>query len=148
MEPAAHLAPVQPSWLPPRLSAALLRGARGRCPRCDTRGLFPRFLKPAHRCRLCGQDWTLHSADDFPPYVSILLTGHLMAPVIILLAERETLPLWATLAIAMVLAGALLIAFLQPAKGAIIALQWWLGMHGFAASPGRAQAEAAFGTGE
>jgi hypothetical protein len=24
-----------------------------------------------------------------------------------------------------------MIGFLQPAKGAIIALQWWFGMHGF-----------------
>jgi hypothetical protein len=25
----------------------------------------------------------------------------------------------------------MLFALLQPAKGAIIALQWWIGMHGF-----------------
>jgi uncharacterized protein (DUF983 family) len=25
----------------------------------------------------------------------------------------------------------MLLAFLQPAKGAVIAMQWWNGMHGF-----------------
>ena len=37
-----------------------------------------------------------------------------------------------SLGIAMALAAALMLAFLQPAKGATIALQWWIGMHGFA----------------
>ena len=48
----------------------------------------------------------------------------------------------AKIALAMVLAGALMLALLQPAKGAIIALQWWMGMHGFRPA-GRDEAPAA-----
>jgi len=36
--------------------------------------------------------------------------------------------------------GSVLVLPFTPAKGAVIALQWWLGLHGFAASPGKALA--------
>jgi len=54
-----------------------------------------------------------------------------MAPVIIALVQETALPLPALAAIIVPLMLALMILFLQPAKGAIIALQWWFGMHGF-----------------
>lgn len=110
---------------------AMARGARGRCPRCKEATLFHRFLKPRARCPSCGQDWTHQQADDFPAYVSILVTGHLMAPLIIALVRDTGLSVAALVAIILPLAMALMIALLQPAKGAIIALQWWFGMHGF-----------------
>lgn len=118
------------SHLPATHWAAILRGVRGHCPRCDAKHLFPRFLKPTALCPGCGQDWTLHQADDFPPYVSIIITGHIMAPVLIEVGSSD-LPLWAMMTISMVVAGVLLLGLLQPAKGGIIALQWWMGMHGF-----------------
>ncbi|WP_341785919.1 DUF983 domain-containing protein [Sphingobium vermicomposti] len=90
-----------------------------------------RFLKPVRQCPHCHQDWTPQQADDFPAYVSILITGHLMAPVIIALVRDTQLPLGALVAIVLPLAIILMIALLQPAKGAIIAVQWWFGMHGF-----------------
>jgi len=132
--------PIAPSALPHSLGGALLRGIKGKCPRCGGTHLFARFLKPVERCRMCGQNWTLHSADDFPPYVSILLTGHIMAPVIIALGSRDSLPAWAMMLIVAAMAIVLLISLLQPAKGGIIALQWWLGLHGFASAPGKRDA--------
>jgi uncharacterized protein (DUF983 family) len=109
----------------------MLRGAHNRCPRCKEARLFLRFLKPIPHCPHCGQDWRHQQADDFPAYVSILVTGHLMAPLIIVLVRNAELSLSALIAIILPLALILLIGMLQPAKGAIIALQWWFGMHGF-----------------
>lgn len=120
-----------PAELPFSLSAAMLRGAKGQCPRCGGPGLFARFLKPVERCRTCGQDWTLHQADDFPPYVSILVTGHLLAPVMIAMGFVASIPMWGKVVIMMTLAVAMMLAMLQPAKGGIIAMQWWLGLHDF-----------------
>ena len=111
--------------------AAMFRGARGQCPRCNDAKLFTRFLKPIETCPHCLQDWTHQQADDFPAYVSILLTGHIMAPVIIALIRDTALSLAALAAIIVLSMLALMTGFLQPAKGAIIALQWWFGMHGF-----------------
>lgn len=117
--------------LPASGRAAMLRGARGLCPRCNDAKLFARFLKPVATCPHCRQDWTHQQADDFPAYVSILLTGHIMAPIIIALVQETALPLAALAAIIIVSMLTLMTGFLQPAKGAIIALQWWFGMHGF-----------------
>jgi len=111
--------------------AAILRGGRGRCPRCGEARLFMRFLKPIPHCPHCGQDWSHQQADDFPAYVSIFVTGHLMAPLIIALTRDADLSVSALMALLLPLALALMIGLLQPAKGVIIALQWWFGMHGF-----------------
>lgn len=125
------LAPQTRPDLPETLFAAIARGARGHCPRCGKAALFRAFLKPVDHCAACHQDWTLQRADDFPPYISIFLTGHVMAPLIIYFGAESPIPLWASLAICLALAAALMLALLQPAKGATIALQWWHGMHGF-----------------
>ena len=90
-----------------------------------------RFLKPIPLCPQCGQDWSYQQADDFPAYVSIFVTGHLMAPLIIALTRDTAMSVPALMAIVLPLAVVLMIGLLQPAKGAIIALQWWFGMHGF-----------------
>ena len=128
------LAPRNRPDLPRNLRGALLRGVKGQCPRCDGARLFRKFLKPVDHCPACHQDWTLHRADDLPPYISILITGHVLAPVIIYFAAVSTIPMWAAMAICLVLAIVMMLALLQPAKGAAIALQWWNGMHGFSPS--------------
>lgn len=111
---------------------AALRGALNRCPSCGQTALFARYLKPVDHCEMCLQDWTPQQADDFPAYLSILITGHLLAPVIIALVNHWDVPTWLLMALVLTLAAGTMTALLQPAKGAVIAMQWWLGMHGFA----------------
>ena len=135
MEHAPLVSPLAQPLVTPQLPAtatqAMARGARGRCPRCGDAPLFRRFLKPAAFCHACGQDWTPQQADDFPAYVSIIVTGHLLAPIIIALVQKTELSSMALIALIVPLTMILMIGLLQPAKGAIIALQWWYGMHGF-----------------
>ncbi|MDE2562272.1 MAG: DUF983 domain-containing protein [Sphingomonadales bacterium] len=125
--------------LPHKATEAMWRGARGRCPRCEGAPLFRKFLKPVDRCRACGQDWTRHTADDFPPYVAIIVTGHLMAPVIIEIG-KTSLSVYTMVAIVAALAVTMMLSLLQPAKGAIIAVQWWMGLSGYAGAAGRDEA--------
>jgi hypothetical protein len=73
--------------LPHSFGAALLRGARCRCPRCGEARLFRRWLKPYDTCPACTLDISGQRADDFPAYISIFVTGHLLAPVLIVLAS-------------------------------------------------------------
>lgn len=54
-----------------------------------------------------------------------------MAPLIITLVRDAQMSVPTLMAILLPLALFLMIGLLQPAKGAIIALQWWFGMHGF-----------------
>ena len=117
--------------LPHRMGEAVRRGLAGSCPRCGEAGLFRRFLKPASHCHACGQDWSHQRADDFPAYIAMFTTGHLLAPLIIVLVRSTTLSPLALCAIVLPLAAVMMLALLQPAKGAVIAAQWWHGMHGF-----------------
>lgn len=109
----------------------MARGARFRCPRCGEGKLFRKFLKPVDRCEACAQDWTFQRADDFPAYIAVLLTGHLLAPVMILLGSKTNLSVTALEVILIPSAIVLMLAMIQPAKGAVIAVQWWFGLHGF-----------------
>ncbi len=120
-----------PVQLPASAWAALWRGARFRCPRCGDAHLFARFLKPMSFCPACAQDWRGQRADDFPAYISMLVTGHLLAPVIIALELGFSPPVNVLAAIVVPAAMVMMLGLLQPAKGAVIALQWWTGMHGF-----------------
>lgn len=121
-----------PAFLPASYPRAAARAAlRGRCPRCGEAGLFRKWLKPVDSCPGCGQDWSIQSADDFPAYVSIFVTGHLVVPLMILLLFDYRFSALAAAAIILPLAVVTMVGVLQPAKGAIIAAQWWLGLAGF-----------------
>jgi len=113
-------------WIP-----ALVRGAKCRCPRCGEAALFRKWLKPVDRCPHCRQDWSLQQADDFPAYIGIFVVGHLLAPVVIAMIVTWHLSAWATLAITLPVAIVMLIAMLQPTKGAVIAFLWWHGIGAF-----------------
>ena len=125
----------------PTVGLAILRGLRGQCPRCRRAKLFRAFLKPQDHCPACGQDWTHHRADDFPAYLVILLTGHLLAPLIIAVELAYELPMGVQMLLWPCLAATFMLSLIQPAKGAVIAVQWRLGMHGFT-RPDRKAADA------
>lgn len=120
-----------PVVLPRSLWMAVGRGLAGRCARCGQARLFRAFLKPVDHCGRCDQDWSLQRADDFPAYVSLFITGHVMAPIAIYLAQDTKYSIAAITAVVLPMALTLSLGLLQPAKGAIIAVQWWMGMHGF-----------------
>lgn len=73
-----------------------------------------------------------HAADDFPPYIVILLLGHILAPVAIAIDSRFSPPLWMFGIYGSLVIIALALAMLQPVKGGVIAWQWALRMQGFA----------------
>nr|AGU09944.1 Protein of unknown function DUF983 [uncultured organism] len=114
---------------------ALLRGLAGLCPACGKARLFGRFLKPVAECPCCGQNWSGHSADDFPAYLVILVLGHVLLPIVIEVNYLITLSMDVQMILWPLLAGSLALLLIQPAKGAVIAVQWTRGMHGFGAAP-------------
>lgn len=125
------LAPI-PATLPATYRGAALRGMQGHCPRCGGAELFRKWLKPVDHCRACGQDWSTDRADDFPAYIAIFVTGHLIAPLLIMMIGDYGVSAWATLAVIVPLAVAMLAGMLQPAKGAVLATMWWSGIGSFA----------------
>lgn len=125
------MSPAAVATLPASFRQAAFRGIRCICPRCGEAALFRKWLKPAGTCAGCGVDWSPQRADDFPAYIAIFVTGHLLAPLIIMLSLDFDLGPLAMVSILLPLTLAMIMAMLQPSKGAVIAAQWWYGLHGF-----------------
>lgn len=112
---------------------ALYRGWRGKCPRCGSGRLLKGYLKVEHDCAACGQAFHHHRADDGPAYLTILIVGHLMAPllhVVFVHWRPEPLTLFTLFSVGCV---ALSLYLLPRLKGALIGFQWARGMGGFGA---------------
>jgi uncharacterized protein (DUF983 family) len=109
-------------------SICILRGLMQRCPRCGRGRLLRAYLKPVEACSDCGETFGHMRADDFPPYLTILIVGHVVVP-LALLAHQWGLP--ASVAVVLWVPTALALTLLLPrCKGAIIGLMWSLGMTG------------------
>jgi uncharacterized protein (DUF983 family) len=98
---------------------------------CGTGRLFGRFLKVVDHCSVCGEEFCHHRADDFPAYIVIFVVGHAIVPAALAVEMDYAPPMWLEFLIWLPLMITSALALLQPTKGAIVALQWQLGMHGF-----------------
>lgn len=110
---------------------AVLRGLRRRCPNCGEGHIFTGYLKVRDACPNCAEDLRPQRADDGPAYATILIVGHLMAP--LLLWAFVTYRPSTVVLIAIFTIGCIgLSLFLLPRlKGAFVAIQWAKRMHGF-----------------
>jgi len=116
---------------PRRFKRAMGRGFSQRCPNCGKGRLFASYLKVQDRCPMCAEALHHHRADDAPAYFTILIVGHFVIGGVLTLERSLSPPTWVHLAIwlPLTLIGSL---FLLPrVKGALVALQWALYMHGF-----------------
>ena len=120
---------------------AMRRGFLGHCPACNKGRLFGKFLKVADRCDACGMEFHHHRADDLPPYIVITIVGHLIGYGIFMTETKMEVPLWVHLTTWPLLTFGLSLALLQPVKGAVVGLQYALGMHGFGAIRAKGNAE-------
>ena len=77
----------------------------------------------------------------------IVIVGHILVP-IVLAVETEFAPaIWISMTLWPSLALAMTLGLLQPIKGAVVAIQWFGGMHGFEDAK-KARALAATGAAE
>jgi len=122
---------------------ALMRGFRGHCPACGAGRMFRAFLKVADNCPACGEELYHHRADDFPAYLDIVIVGHILVPIVLAVETEIAPPMWLSMTMWPLVALIATLALLQPIKGAVVAIQWFIGMHGFEDSKGRRLAPAA-----
>jgi uncharacterized protein (DUF983 family) len=111
---------------------ALWKGWRCRCPNCGSGPMLTGYLKVRDACPVCREELHHHRADDGPAYLTILIVGHIMAPLLHVVFTRfrpEPLTLFTIFAVGCV---ALSLYLLPRLKGVIVAFQWVRGMHGFA----------------
>ncbi len=124
------------------LKDTMLRGARGCCPACGKGKLFTSYLKVAPACDACGEEFHHHRADDMPAYYVILIVGHVvvLGATSVEIAYHPAYWIHAALWVPLILL--LSLGLLPLVKGAVVALQWHLGLHGFKISKDKRDLEA------
>ena len=115
----------RPTW------PAIVSGFRCKCPNCGKGRLLHSYLKVNDTCSECGEEFLHHRADDGPAYLTILIVGHLMAPLMhIAYVQWRPTPLMLFLIFALGCL-ALSLYLLPRLKGVVVAYQWARRMHGF-----------------
>lgn len=128
-DPAKHLSAPVAAERP--VGRSILRGVLNRCPACGEGRLFRAFLKPVDTCGTCGEEIFHQRSDDLPPYIVILVLGHVMVGGFMMTDLVFQVSMWVHLAIWVPLTVLAALACIQPVKGGVIGLQWALRMHGF-----------------
>ena len=111
-----------------RIGLAVRRGLGLRCPQCGEGRLFRRFLKVSACCDSCGADNTIYPSDDAPPYLTLLLVGHLMVPCMFWVERAYAPALWLQFAVWLPLVALTTIAALPSMKGAVVGYAWAMGV--------------------
>jgi uncharacterized protein (DUF983 family) len=116
------------------LGRAVWNGLKLRCPNCGKGHLFRSYLKVADKCDVCGEELHHHRADDFPPYLAIVIVGHVIVGLMLHLemAYTDVAP-WIYMVTMLPAAIILPLVTLPSIKGAVVGLQWANRMYGFAA---------------
>ena len=113
----------------PHVGLAILRGLARRCPSCGVGHPFAGYLK-VRDCPHCGEALGHIRADDFPPYLTIAIVGHIVVPLLLVSERFLAPPTWLQLSIAVPVTLGLTLALLPRVKGAILGLMWHLGLRG------------------
>ncbi|HEX9446727.1 MAG TPA: DUF983 domain-containing protein [Dongiaceae bacterium] len=100
------------------------RGLRLRCPNCGQGRLFRSFLKVNSHCEVCGTDNSIYPSDDAPPYLTLVLTGHIIVPLYMSIERAYSPPMWLQASIWLPLTALMSILLLPYMKGGVIGFCW------------------------
>jgi uncharacterized protein (DUF983 family) len=110
---------------------AIGKGFRRKCPNCGSGPMLKSYLKVRDACPVCHEDLSHQKADDGPAYLTILVVGHLMAPLLhFIFVTWQPEPL-VTFTVLTVFCVGLSLYLLPRLKGVVVAIQWSRRMHGF-----------------
>lgn len=115
----------RPVWL------ALWRGIMNRCPNCGIGKVLFAYIKVNNHCADCQEALHHHRADDMPPYVTILIVGHIIIPLVLMVEQAWAPETWVHWLIWIPLTAALSLFLLPRIKGGVVGIQWANRMHGF-----------------
>lgn len=125
--------PSKPAQWPenPRpVGRSLHRGLRRRCPNCGQGPLFTGYLRVAAACSRCEEPCGRIRADDVPPYITILVVGHIVVPLLLIVYQNYRMDLWLSMAIWPLLTLVLALVLLPIVKGGTVGVMWALQLRG------------------
>ena len=103
---------------------AILRGLRGRCPRCGEGRLYKGLLALEPKCSRCGLDYSFVDAGDGPAVFGILIGGFIVVFAAMMVEIAYQPPYWVHAALWLPLILIVTLGPLRPIKGVLIALQY------------------------
>lgn len=106
------------------LSLVMVRSLIGLCPHCGKGKLFSRYLKQVEHCDICHEAYGHIRADDGPAWLTIVIVGHLFAPILLDVIPDSTWPDWVSMTVWPGLALLAALVILPRAKGLFIGLIW------------------------
>ena len=116
-------APSQPD-MPQDSGSAIARAAFGWCPKCGQGRLFSGYLTPVKACSVCGEPLGHIRADDGPAWLTIVVVGHILAPILLGVVPTLSWPDWEIMAVISALTLFLTLILLPRAKGLFIGVIW------------------------
>ena len=108
------------------LKTQLKRALFGLCPNCGKGKLFAKYLKQVDSCSNCNESFGDIRADDGPAWLTIMLVGHIVIPVLLLVYPNPPWPDWQIMGVLSVFTVVLTLVLLPWCKGFFIGVIWRL----------------------
>ncbi len=102
----------------------LKRGLARRCPNCGKGPLLRGYLTILSPCEVCGNDNSAYPSDDFPPYLTVFVAGHVIVALFVWTDNVYEPPLWVEFAIWLPVTALMCLALLPFMKGVAVGLCW------------------------
>jgi uncharacterized protein (DUF983 family) len=118
-------APIVRSDNRPTRRTAYLRALRIRCPKCGGGKLLQAYLKPVANCSVCGERYGHIRSDDAAPWLTILVVGHILVPIMVAIESADRFPQGFSMAFWPIAAVALTALVLPRAKALMMAIIWF-----------------------
>lgn len=113
------------------MRGAMWRGWRRRCPACGSGPMMDGYLKVRHQCPVCATELHHHRADDGPAYLTIVVVGKLLTPLLYWVFKTFRPEPLVMAAVFSTLAVAMSLYLLPRLKGVVVGIQWSRRMGGF-----------------
>ena len=113
------------------LKVSLKRGWQLKCPACGEGKLILGYLKVNSVCFACGEELYHHRADDGPAWATIMISGHIIAPLMLFVFKTFRPEGW-VMAVSFSAVFLILVLYLLPRiKGMFVSHQWAKYLFGF-----------------
>lgn len=102
----------------------LRRALQRRCPNCGQGKLFASYLKQVEHCAACGERYAHIRSDDAAPWLTILVVGHIVIPLVIFTEKRVSWPEWESMTVWPGLTLVLALLILPYSKAIFLSAIW------------------------
>jgi uncharacterized protein (DUF983 family) len=96
----------------------------GFCPNCGKGKLLKNYIGQIDHCAHCHESYIDIKAEDGPAWLSIILVGHILAPLLLIYEPDAIWPEWVSMTLWPSLAAILSLIILPRAKGLFIGMIW------------------------